>query len=138
MPLMTWNDNDFSVNIKVLDTNHKRLFDLLNTLYDAMKEKKVRDVLGNIFSELIDYTVYHFKAEEELFQKHGYPEYAQHKKEHEDLTRQALELKAKFDKEQMRAVLTMETMEFLKDWLRNHICVVDKRYSQFLNSKGVV
>lgn len=138
MALMTWNDAEFSVNIKALDAHHKRLFDLVNTLYDAMKEKKARDVLGGIFSELIDYTVYHFGAEEDLFKKHGYPEYQQHKKEHEDLTKTALELKAKFDKDQLRIMLTMETMEFLKNWLRNHICGTDKKYGSFLNSKGVV
>ncbi len=137
MPLMTWNDDIFSVKINVLDTHHKRLFDLINTLYDAMKEKKARDVLGNIFSELIDYTVYHFKAEEELFQKHGYSEYQQHKKEHEDLTKTALDLKHKFDTDAMKIVLTMETMEFLKNWLNNHICGTDKRYTKYLNSKGV-
>lgn len=137
MALMTWNDNDFSVNIKVLDTHHKKLFDLINALHDAMKQSKVRDVLAQIFSELIDYTVYHFRAEEELFQKYVYPEYTQHKKEHDDLTRQALELKAACDKDQMMAVLTMETMEFLKDWLKNHICGTDKKYTKFLNSKGV-
>lgn len=129
MPLMTWNDNIFSVNIKLLDGHHKRLFDLLNTLHDAMKQMKARDVLGNVFSELIDYTVYHFKAEEELFQKHGYTmhEYAQHKKEHEDLTKTALDLKHKFDTDAMKTVLTMETMEFLKNWLNNHICGNDNK-----------
>ncbi|MBI5048024.1 MAG: hemerythrin family protein [Deltaproteobacteria bacterium] len=137
MALMTWNDNDFSVNIKLLDTHHKKLFDLINALHDAMKQGKVKDVLGKIFSELIEYTVYHFRAEEELFQKYVYPEYQQHKKEHEDLTKTALELKDRFDADQMRTVLTMETMEFLKDWLKNHICGTDKKYTKFLNGKGV-
>ncbi|MBI5327051.1 MAG: hemerythrin family protein [Deltaproteobacteria bacterium] len=138
MAFMTWNDNEFSVNIKLFDTHHKKLFDLINRLHDAMKQGKARDVLAQILSELIDYTVYHFKAEEELFQKHGYPEYAQQKKEHKELTKTALELKAKFDKDQIRTVLTMETMKFLKDWLNNHICETDKKYTKFLNSKGVV
>lgn len=137
MSLMTWNDNEFSVNIKLLDTHHKRLFGLVNDLHDAMKQGGAKDILGKVFSELIDYTVYHFRAEEELFQKYGYPEYAQHKKEHEDLTKQVLELKDKFDKDKLMCVLTIETMDFLKDWLKNHICGSDKKYGPFLNSKGV-
>lgn len=137
MALMTWRDEEYSVNISHLDGHHKRLFGLVNTLHDAMKQKETRDVLGKVFSELLDYTVYHFRAEEELFEKYAYPDYQSHKNEHEDLTKQALELKSKFDADKFRITLTMETMEFLRDWLNNHIRVVDKKYGPFLNSKGV-
>ncbi|MBI3399334.1 MAG: hemerythrin family protein [Deltaproteobacteria bacterium] len=136
MPFMVWEDNKFSVNINHLDVHHKRLFSLVNDLYDAMKGGKAKEVLGKILTELINYTVYHFGAEEELFQKYGYPEYRQHKKEHEDLTNQAKDLKDRFDKGEVVA-LTMETMHFLRDWLNNHICGSDKKYAPFLNSKGI-
>lgn len=138
MALMTWRDEEYSVNIKHLDGHHKRLFALVNTLHDAMKQKETRDVLGKVFSELLDYTVYHFRAEEELFEKYAYPDYQRHKKEHEDLTKQALELKSKFDTDKFRITLTMETMDFLRDWLKNHIQGEDKKYGPFLNSKGVI
>lgn len=49
MPLMTWNDNEFSVNIKELDTHHKRLFDLVNDLHDTMKQGKAGDTLEGSF-----------------------------------------------------------------------------------------
>lgn len=137
MPFMTWNDNEFSVNVKAADTHHKRLFGLINDLYDAMIEKKARDVLGVVLSELADYTCYHFQFEEKLFQQYEYDGYAQHKKEHDELTKQVLELRDKFDKDQTRIMLTIETMDFLKDWLKNHICGTDKKYTPFLNSKGV-
>lgn len=137
MALMTWRDEKYSVNISHLDGHHKRLFDLVNNLHDAMKQGKSKDILGGIFTELMNYTVYHFSAEEELFQKYGYPQYTQHKKEHEDLTKQVVELKDRFDRGGFMLVLTMETMNFLKDWLNNHICVSDKKYRPFLNSKGV-
>ena len=37
-----------------------------------------------MIEELKDYTVYHFNTEEELFIKYKYPEYDEHKKEHDD------------------------------------------------------
>ena len=92
-------------------------------------------VIANTLSELLDYTVYHFSTEEALFKTHGYPEAIKHKKEHDALTTQALDLKARYSKGDL--FLSNETMTFLKDWLNNHIIGSDKRYSAFLNGKGV-
>lgn len=135
MSLINWNNN-LSVNIKEIDGQHKRLVDLINTLHDAMKVGKGPDVMNKIFAELLDYTVYHFGTEEKLFQEYGYPEYSKHKKEHDDLTKQAVELKNKFEANKL--AITMDTMDFLQNWLKNHIIGTDKMYTSFLNSKGVV
>ncbi|MCL5268880.1 MAG: bacteriohemerythrin [Bacteroidetes bacterium] len=100
-----------------------------------MKEGKGKEAMGKILKDLTDYTVYHFSTEEKLFEKHGYPESARHKKEHEDLTKQVLDIGRKYNAGEM--VLTMDLMNFLKEWLNNHIMQVDKKYSTFLNAKGV-
>lgn len=135
MSFINW-DEKLSVNIKDIDWQHKRLVDLINTLHDAMKVGKGPDIMAKIFTELLDYTVYHFGTEEKLFQRYDYPDYAGHKKEHDDLTKQAIELKKKFDSNKL--AITMDTMEFLQNWLKNHIMGTDKKYSSFLNSKGVL
>jgi len=135
MALITWNEN-FSINITEIDSQHKKLIELINELHEAMKVAKGKDVMGNILSELVNYTVYHFGTEEKLFQKHGYPEYATHKKRHDDLTKQVKDTADKFNKG--GNIITVEVMSFLKDWLQNHILTVDKRYAPFLSSKGVV
>lgn len=134
MALMTWSEK-FSVNIKEIDGQHMKLFDLVNNLHDAMKSGKGKDALGKVLSELVDYTVYHFGTEEKLFQKYGYPEYSQHKREHDNLSKKAKELNEKLTAEN---IITIEVMNFLKDWLNSHILSTDKKYSSFLNSKGVV
>jgi hemerythrin len=33
--------------------------------------------------------------------------------------------------------MTMETLDFVSDWLKKHIRGVDKQYSGFLNARGV-
>ncbi|MBI3391927.1 MAG: bacteriohemerythrin [Nitrospirae bacterium] len=135
MALMVW-DNGFSVNVKEIDAQHQKLIALINDLHDAMKTGKAKDVLGKVLSDLTDYTVYHFGVEEKLFQTHGYPEAVQHKREHDALTKQVLDIKEKF--KEGKAGVTVETMAFLKDWLTNHIKKTDKKYTPFLNGKGVV
>jgi hemerythrin len=37
-----------------------------------------------------------------------------------------------------KALVTMDIMSFLKDWLTKHIQEPDKKYSSFFNSKGIV
>jgi hemerythrin-like metal-binding protein len=67
---------------------------------------------------------------------HGYPDYTAHKAVHADLVSHI----TKFDKEfrEGKFGLSIQVMNFLKDWLSKHILETDKKYSQFLNSKGVV
>lgn len=134
MALITWNEQ-LSVNIGKIDLQHKKLVELINRLCDAMQQGKGKEALGNVLSELKDYTVYHFNTEEKLFQEHGYPRYQLHKKEHDDLTKQVEELKDKFDKGDI--MITIKVLNFLKDWLNQHITGSDKIYTPFLNSKGI-
>jgi hemerythrin-like metal-binding protein len=134
MPIIDW-DSKLCVNIKIIDEQHKKLVDMVNALYDAMKEGKAKDILGNLLTELASYTDYHFKTEEELFKKYNYSEAAAHKLEHDKLRKEVIDLKAKFDAGEM--IITVEVLYFLKDWLGKHILGSDKKYSPFLISKGV-
>lgn len=135
MALFIWSDK-YSVNIKEIDNQHKRLVDMLNALHEAMKAGKGNEVVGKTLTELIQYVGTHFAAEEKLMATHSYPEYNAHKAEHAKLTQKTAELQKSF--QQGAPVLTVEVLNFLKDWLQNHILGTDKKYGPFLNSKGVV
>lgn len=136
MTLITWDDSKFSVNINVIDVQHKKLVELINLLHGNMKVGRGKDVIGKVLNELISYTDYHFDTEERLFQQHGYPDIANHKKVHGDLKKKAIELKTEFEKGV--TIITPNVLNFLSDWLTNHIIKMDKAYSAFLNGKGVV
>ena len=134
MALMEWN-NLFNTNIKIVDEQHQGLVNILNSLYELMIKHNTSAELEELLEKLVDYTVYHFKTEEELFDKYGYPETEKHKVEHNNLTKQASELLN--DYKSGKTVVTDEVINFLKDWLKNHIIHTDKRFGPFLNSKGV-
>lgn len=134
MSLFQWSP-DLSVNIAEIDSQHKKLIGILNLLHESMRTGKGKDVLAKVLNDLTDYTVYHFGTEERLFEKYAYPEYRAHKRQHDDLTSQVLELKKRFEAGQV--TITVEVMNFLKEWLNNHIRHTDKKYSEYLNSKGV-
>jgi hemerythrin len=108
---------------------------IINELHQAMIGGHGKDQLGKILSSLVSYTQAHFKTEENLMESHGYPEYTIHKAEHDRLTRTVLDFQSNFQKNEVG--LTIEVMDFLKDWLSKHIMGIDKKYTPFLNSKGV-
>jgi len=134
MALMAWNST-LSVNIVQFDEQHMELVNMVNELYDAMKAGNGQAVLGRIIDELISYTSTHFNDEEQHMTTHSYPEIAEHRSEHERLVKQVIELQQQFSSGQ--AVLTLDVMMFLKDWLMKHIQGDDKKYGAYLNEIGV-
>lgn len=134
MALLDWNNN-YSVNIQEIDSQHKILVGLINNLHDGMRVGKGKEAIGGVLSELVNYTEFHFSHEEKLFSMHGYPESSTHKMLHYSLIKQVKELKNNYDNG--NKVLSMEVMDFLKNWLSDHIVGTDKKYTTFLNSKGI-
>jgi|APMed6443717190_1056831.scaffolds.fasta_scaffold84736_1 hemerythrin len=134
MAIMQWNKT-FETNIKKIDEQHQGLVNILNALHDSMLKGDSNSEMGKLLEKLVNYTVIHFKTEEELFDKHGFPETTKHKAEHNDLTGKASKLLK--DHKAGATVVSADLMYFLKDWLKNHILGSDKKYGPFLNAKGV-
>ena len=134
MALFEWQDK-FSVKINSIDEQHKKLINIINDLHDAMLEGKSREIIKEVLFRLVDYTKTHFTYEEELFEKHGYSEKVSHEKQHDEFVQKLYEVVEKF--KVIKSFVSIEIMEFLKDWLVNHIMGIDKKYSDFLISKGV-
>jgi hemerythrin len=134
MALIQWNDT-FSVKVAEIDQQHQKLVSMINELNDAMKQGKGKDALSKIINGLVSYTVTHFNTEEKYFARFGYPETDSHKKEHAAFVKKVSEFKDGFEKGKIS--LSIEVMNFLSDWLKNHINGTDKKYSQFFNEKGL-
>lgn len=134
MAFMSWEDR-FSVGVRSIDTQHKKLIDLINELHDARLKGKSGEALGHIFGELATYTVEHFAHEEQIFDQTRYPATTAHKAEHEALKAKVVELKNAM--EGQKYPFTMELMDFLRDWLQKHIMGSDKAYSSHLVAAGV-
>ncbi|MCI5134359.1 MAG: hemerythrin [Candidatus Electrothrix sp. AW2] len=134
MSLIRWNDN-FSVNVTMIDHDHKKLVAMINELTDAMKAGHGKDVLGKILDELIQYTATHFQREEKYFQQIKYPDAVAHKREHSDFVKKVTEFKKEFDAG--RVTVSVNILQFLSKWLQHHIRVSDQKYSKFFNKNGI-
>ena len=125
MELIKWSEK-YSVNNFLLDSQHKKLIAIINELHTAMKVARVNEIMQTIFDVLIWYTKEHFRTEEQIMLKFNYPGFNEHKEEHERLTEQVLKLQKNY--KDGETLITMETMNFLKSWLINHIEGTDKKY----------
>jgi hemerythrin len=128
MALMKW-DHTLSVQIDSIDTQHQKLVALLNKLHDAMAAGTGRQVVGSVLDELVSYTKEHFAFEEGLMKKAAYPDFPNHQVEHAKLTAQAVELQKNVKNGQ---AMTMDVMNFLVNWLSQHIMKVDKKYIPYV------
>ncbi len=133
MALIEWNDSYSVGNVKI-DTQHKKLVAIINELNDSMGSGKGKEVLNKVLFELIQYVSSHFKTEEELMVKYGYDEYEMHRYEHEKLTDEVQRFYE--DYKAGKVVITIQLMNFLRNWLMDHILVKDKRLGKFLSEKG--
>ncbi|WP_456369959.1 bacteriohemerythrin [Thermodesulfatator atlanticus] len=125
----------FEIGIKAIDEQHKKLVAMVNELYKGLSQGVPEQSLKKVLSELIDYTAYHFKTEEELFDKYGYPEADVHKQIHEKLVDKVVAYHKRI--EAGEANIAYDLLAFLKDWLANHICITDKKYGPFFKEKGL-
>jgi hemerythrin len=123
MPLVQWS-NSVSVKNDEIDKQHKKLFDLLNNLHDAMTEGKGRQVVGNTLQGLFDYTRTHFIYEEDLLKKMSSPKYASHKAEHDQFVLKVMKLNREY--QEGNGTITIEVTAFVKEWLVKHIQGVDQ------------
>ena len=135
MELIIWTD-EMSVNINEIDEQHKKLIKLINNLFNAMLEGKAQEIINKTVDDLIDYTEYHFTTEENYFENHSYPGFHNHKIQHSYFKDEILIFKNELLNG--KSTVPMDVFNFLKDWLTEHIMNSDKKYSKYLNSKGVI
>jgi methyl-accepting chemotaxis protein len=122
----------FEIGVPSIDAQHKRLFELANNLHIAMTVGKGRDVLKQSLEDLVNYTVTHFQAEEQLMRRSGYPGLAGHAAMHDALTGKVRDFAAQFGAGGVS--VSLELMQFLRDWLYQHILKSDKQYVPYVIS----
>lgn len=109
---------------------------MADDLHRAMLAGHGKDVIADLLKRLIDYTVYHFAAEERRMTESGYPDYLQHHAEHTKLTGQVLE----FQKKVLGGgpSVCIDLLKFLSEWLKHHIQGSDQRVGAHLAAKAPV
>jgi len=133
MASVRWNDG-MSVNVEVIDRQHRRLFALIGQLHEAMTRGEGNSVLRDIIEGLVEYANVHFATEESYFEASEYPDCEAHRRQHRDFVTKVTDFKLGFD--EGRLMLTLDVMDFLGDWLVDHIQGTDVSYAPFLDREA--
>lgn len=137
--MIQW-DSKYELGISSIDNQHKELVRLISKMSDlvtnAAEGDDVYDEMVGIIHELTDYTVYHFKFEEDLFQKIDYADQEAHSKEHSNFVAYVggLDLTA-VDEDQVTH--GKKILNFLITWLFKHISGTDYLYRDLMIAKGI-
>jgi len=123
--------NSYSLGIKVIDDQHKGLLDLVNDLFSHAtgNEYEERIYFKEVIQEAVQYVKTHFTTEEKILIAGKFPEYAGHKKAHDEFVLTVIQT-AK-DYEAGKRYTLEKFAYFLKDWILSHIAVMDTQYVQY-------
>lgn len=133
MSFFPWEDR-YRLGYDPIDRQHERLVELVNALYEAMYAGEGKAVLARTLEELLAYTGSHFKAEERLMARVGFPDLAEHRRVHQRMAGHVGELKAKYDAGELSS--PVQISNFLKKWLTRHILGTDHKLKPFLRTDG--
>lgn len=125
--MFKWKE-DYSIGVELIDAQHEELFNIANKAYDLLKNDFFTDKYDKIIEileELKEYTIFHFKTEEEFMLNKKYKKFFSHKIEHDNFMQKinGVDLK-KVDQEQQKYL--MDILEFVVQWINQHILERDK------------
>jgi hemerythrin-like metal-binding protein len=138
--LLLWTDN-LSVGIDQFDEDHKRLIAIINELHCSIQAARAKGEIDKTEIEIAlhllqNYIRYHCDREELFMAKTGYPELESHRQEHRRLEAKIADMAGRFQ-DSTDPEHAAEIMQFIFDWLTNHIFVVDRQYSSHLRANGL-
>jgi hemerythrin-like metal-binding protein len=133
IPQLKWGAH-YHVGVEEVDHQHEHIAAVINTLGDTLRQGDQRTQQLALLDELLRRSAAHFEYEESLMQRTRCPDFELHKAEHEYLAAQVINFKDQFAEEFVQ--LDEAFLTFLRDWLRNHMMVADRRMSRHLRAVG--
>ena len=136
MKEVVWTD-DLSVNVGLIDKQHKMLIQHLNNLAKALELHQGPTKIVSILNFLMDYADFHFSTEEKHMTANDYPALEEHKMKHEEFRKILASLEEDFKEEGATPILAQSLDALLVHWLFKHIKTVDIEFGTFQKTHGI-
>jgi len=125
--MVHWKE-EYVIGVELIDEQHKKLIEIANKVYELLKNDFLTDKYDRIvevIEELANYTVFHFKSEEEYMLSIGYKKLLSHKVEHDEFIEKinSFDL-SQIDESQEKHLI--DILNFIITWIDEHIIRKDK------------
>lgn len=133
---MEWNES-FVLGIEEIDEQHKMIVEHFKMLSDAVRDAREQEVLADMAKFMVEYAQFHFKTEERYMKQFAYPDMAEQISEHEQFSRDAIDLQSKISGGGNTHVLAVELTGKMFRWVFQHIRDHDRKMAQYIKDKMV-
>jgi len=131
---LLWKE-EYSVKVKEIDEQHKILFLTINNLIKEINTMPSQEKVKEIVGEIVKYKSDHFATEEKYFKLFNYEEAELHIQAHAQFASSLQELIKKFGDDTIG--FSFALVDFLENWLIDHLMNMDHRYIKCFTEHGL-
>ena len=124
----------YSVGVEDIDDQHRRLISIINRLLATGAGTSSSDEILAVLSDLVDYTDYHFRTEDNYMMENEYPLFLTHRKEHLAYLKKMGDFVAALERKEDD--LLDDILAYLTDWWETHITKSDMRYARYIQKQS--
>ena len=128
---------EYLTGIEFIDEEHTKLFEITDRLYQIAHDEFIPDkydYIVDVIKELTEYTKYHFNHEQEFMQSIGYKRLFTQIVSHNDFVEHLENIDLE-DADLAQEKTINNLLNYLVDWLINHICYSDKLIAEELKNR---
>jgi len=136
--IIKW-DAKYLTGIKIIDSQHIKIFKCVNELHEALEKADTKEKIIELTANLDFYTAEHFDTEEKYMLEFNYPEYTEHKNTHERFKKIYEDIKNNYIYKKTEAVyiIAIHLKPVMAAWLDYHLQNEDRWLVEFLKSKNI-
>ncbi len=131
---MPWHPS-LSVGIELIDEQHKEWFDRAESLFEAGKQGRAKEYVGELLEFLDSYTKKHFADEERYMLSINYPGYDEQKRAHTSFIERLKKLREDYDASGGSLTVIIDANKMVIDWLTQHISRMDKQIGDYVRQQ---
>jgi hemerythrin len=133
MSIIKWREA-YNTGVDQFDEEHHKIVELINIMFETIRDKSDTQITLKVIEELISYTEYHFTNEEDAMKASAYRHTDAHIAAHERLIKRVQQFQVNISENFPEG--TSGLYRFLREWLVEHIQAVDKQYGPHLKDSG--
>lgn len=132
---LIWTE-ELAVGYGLIDEQHKELFSRFNSLLQACKEGKGREVIVPVLDFMVEYVSAHFAEEEHFMERYAFPERDEHVQQHRELFQHVREIRKEMQEKGTTVAVITSINHTLLNWLLKHVKQTDVKLGRFLATRA--